>query len=388
MSSRLKPLTALDVQRLTETGFVGGAPGLQCVVSPGGTKSWRLFYRLTGGGKRRSMTLGRYPGLSLSDARKLAHEKLAMAADGKDPKAERTERVEARAVSVREAVERYLAWCGSNNAPRTLASKQSAFAVHILPKLGALPLIDLGRRQILTVLDGLSETPAMRRQLYLYLSHFFGWCVERDLLAANPIADLKPPKPVRARERVLSDEEIAALFDQSGVMATIARLCLLTAQRRGSVQAMCRDDIDLDRATWTIPGSDMKSGRLHVVPLSDLALGILKDWPRLNGPFLFGVGSDGARPYTGASNGMEGLRRALGNPDWRLHDLRRTAVTLAQRHGCNLDTIRALTQHKSAGVIGIYARHGFEAEKQAVVEAIAAQVAICQRAQAAGSAAL
>ncbi|MEL7100822.1 MAG: integrase arm-type DNA-binding domain-containing protein [Pseudomonadota bacterium] len=374
MASRLKPLTALDVQRLGETAFVGGAPGLQCVVSPGGTKSWRLFYRLAGGGKRRSMTLGRYPGLSLSDARKLAHEKLAMAADGTDPKAERADRVEARVVSVSETVDRYLAWCGSNNAPRTLESKQSAFAVHILPKRGALPLADLGRRQILAVLDGLSDKPAMRRQLYLYLSHFFGWCVERELINSNPISDLKPPKPVRARERVLSDGEIAALFGQSGVMATIARLCLLTAQRRGSVSAMRWDDVDLDRTTWTVPGSDMKSGRLHVVPLSALAVSILENWPRLGGPFVFGVGSDGARPYSGASNGMEGLRRALGNPDWRLHDLRRTAVTLAQRHGCSLDAIRALTQHKSAGIIGIYARHGFEDEKRLVTEAIETEV--------------
>ncbi|MEO0816572.1 MAG: integrase arm-type DNA-binding domain-containing protein [Pseudomonadota bacterium] len=373
MASRLKPLTSLDVQRLSVTAFVGGAPGLQCVVSPGGTKSWRLFYRLAGGGKRRSMTLGRYPGLSLSDARKLAHEQLAMAADGTDPKAERAIRVEARVVSVSEAVDRYLAWYGSNNAPRTLDSKQSAFAVHIQPKLGALPLADFGRRQILGVLDGLSDKPAMRRQLYLYLSHFFGWCVERELLQANPISDLKPPKPVRARERVLSDGEIAALFGQSGVMATIARLCLLTAQRRGSVQSMRWDDLDTERATWTIPGSNMKSGRLHVVPLSDLALSIIEDWPRLGGPYLFGVGSDGVRPYTGASNGMEGLRRALGNPDWRLHDLRRTAVTLAQRQGCSLDTIRALTQHKSAGVIGIYARHAFEDEKKQVAEAIATE---------------
>jgi len=67
MTSRLKPVTALDVTRLGETAFVGGAPGLQCVVSDSGTKSWRLFYRLPGSLKRHSMTLGRYPGLSLAD---------------------------------------------------------------------------------------------------------------------------------------------------------------------------------------------------------------------------------------------------------------------------------------------------------------------------------
>jgi integrase len=374
MSSRLKPLTALDVQRLSETAFVGGAPGLQCVVSAQGTKSWRLFYRLPGSTKRRSMTLGRYPGVSLAEARKLAHEKLARASDGADPKAEREARVEVRNLSVADTVIRYLDWCAANNAPRTVESKRSAFRVHLLPAFGKIPLIDLSRRSLMDLLDGLGDKPAMRRQLYLYLTHFFGWCVERDLVPTHPLLGLKPPKPTAGRERVLSDEEIAALFNQEGVMATIAKLCLLTAQRRGSVISMRWDQLDFKLGTWTIPGANMKSRKLHIVPLSAPALSIFGDWPRLEGPFLFGVGSRGSAPYTGSSNGMEGLRRALGDPDWRLHDLRRTAVTLAQRQGCSLDAIRALTQHKSAGVIGVYARHAFEDEKRTVTEAIAAAV--------------
>ncbi|MEE2929805.1 MAG: Arm DNA-binding domain-containing protein, partial [Pseudomonadota bacterium] len=76
MASRIKPLTALDVQRLTVTAFVGGVPGLQLVVSPGGTKAWRLFYRLPGSKRRRSMSLGRFPSLTLADARKTANEML------------------------------------------------------------------------------------------------------------------------------------------------------------------------------------------------------------------------------------------------------------------------------------------------------------------------
>ncbi|MFN7056859.1 tyrosine-type recombinase/integrase [Hyphomonas sp.] len=375
MSSRLKPLTALDVQRLAGTAFVGGAPGLQCVVSLNGTKSWRLFYRLPGSTTRRSMTLGRYPGVSLADARRLAHEKLARASDGADPKAERAARVEARHLTVAEAASRYLDWCLTNNAPRTAESKRSAFQVHLLPGFGRRALIDLSRRSLADLLDSLGDTPAMRRQLYLYLTHFLSWCAERDLVPLNPLRDLKPPRPVAARERILTDDEIAALFAQDGVMATIAKLCLLTAQRRGSVEAMRWDQLDLARATWTIPGARMKSGKLHAVPLSAPALSILRHWPKLEGPYLFGTGSLGQRPYTGSSNGMEGLRKALGGPDWRLHDLRRTAVTLAQRQGCSLDAIRALTQHTSSGVIGVYARHAFEDEKRLVVAAIAAELA-------------
>lgn len=374
MPARLKPLTALDVKRLDKTAFVGGVPGLQCVVSEGGTKSWRLFYRLPGSDKRQSMTLGRFPGVSLAEARKLALEKLALAGDGDDPIAEREKRVRKRTLTVSDAAEIYLKWCETNNAFRTLESKQSAFRVHIEPGLGTLSLFDVSRGKVAALIDGLGDKPAMRRQLYTYLMHFFGWCAERELIVAKPISDLKPPRNTPARERVLTDIEIAALFQQSGVMATIARLCLLTAQRKGSVEAMRWDKLDLKRGLWAIPGKDMKSGKEHIVPLSAPALKLLDAWPPMPGPFVFGVGSDGVKPYTGSSNAMEGLRRNLGGPDWRLHDLRRTAVTLAQRHGCNLDAIRALTQHKTSGVVGVYARHAFEDEKRVVVDAIAAEI--------------
>ncbi|MGC6499978.1 MAG: tyrosine-type recombinase/integrase [Henriciella sp.] len=374
MASRIKPLTALDVQRLTTTRFVGGVPGLELIVSPGGTKSWRLLYRLPGSKRRRSVSLGRYPAVSLSDARKTANEMLAQASAGTDPKAARTKKVEARELSVADAMERYLAWCESNNASKTVRSKQSAINRHFLPAAGSVPLVDLSRRQIAALIDGLSGKPATRRQLYLYISHFLNWCVGREYIDANPMLGLQPPKPVATRERVLTDQEIKALLKAEGTIAAIAQLCLLTAQRKGSVEAMRWDEIDFDRKTWTIPGSNMKSGKIHVVPLSAPALSILKEWHRLDGPYVFGVGTDGARPFGGTSKAMRALRKEILAKDVRLHDLRRTAVTLAQRRGCSLDAIRALTQHKLSGVIGVYARHAFEKEKQQVVDAISEEV--------------
>ena len=374
LTSRIKPMTALDVQRLTKTGFVGGAPGLQLVVSPGGTKSWRLFYRLPGLKQRRSMSLGRYPGVSLSDARKVAQDKLALASSGTDPKAALIEQVAERDLKVSSALDQYLNWCVANNGGKTVKSKTSTFKTHLRPTYGSLPLSELTRRRIANLIDGLSDKPATRRQLYLYTSHFLSWAMARDLIDSNPIYGLQAPKPVGTRERVLTDTEIKSLWGASGTMATIAKLCLLTAQRKGSVEAMRWDEIDFDRKTWTVPATSMKSNKLHVVPLSANALAILRDWHQLDGPYLFGVGSNGEKPFAGTSKSMKRLRAELSDADWRLHDLRRTAVTLAQRQGCSLDSIRALTQHKTAGVIGIYARHGFEHEKLAVAEAIASGI--------------
>lgn len=362
-------MTALEVQRLTRSAFVGGAPGLQLNMSPGGARTWRLFYRLPGEKKRLAMSLGRYPDLSLADARKRGQEKLAQAADGQDPKKQRAETVMARRVSVLVALDDYLSWCTTRNAQRTLQEKRIMLRFH-LKSVATCALVDFSRKDVHRILDEMNDRPGAKRTCYLYLSHFMNWCVERELIDSNPVDGVTAPKPVKARDRILTADEIKALWQASGTMALIARICLLTAQRRGSVEAMRWVDIDFDRLVWTIPASNMKSGKLHEVPLSELAIAEIQRMQRLNGPFIFGVGSNGARPYAGASNGMEGLRRQLGQPDWRIHDLRRTAVTLAQRGGAAIEEIRALTQHKTPGVIGVYARHAYAEEKRKVVEII------------------
>ena len=225
------------------------------------------------------------------------------------------------------------------------------------------------------LLDGLSDRPAIRRNLYVYLHHFLRWAAERDLIQSNPLESVAAPKAVKQRDRVLSDEEISALWPAEGIMADIARLLLLTAQRKASVEAMRGDEIDWSRAIWTIPAENMKSSKLHEVPLSASALAIIEKQPALPGPYIFGVGSKGQKPYAGSSKGMTALRRQLGATDWRLHDLRRTAVTLAQRGGVAIEEIRALTQHKMPGVIGVYARHTYSEEKRKVVEVIESELA-------------
>ena len=73
---------------------------------------------------------------------------------------------------------------------------------------------------------------------------------------------------------------------------------------------------------------------------------------------------------------MDGLRayhygkewRETGRGDWRMHDLRRIAVTLAQREGCSIEEIRALTHHRIPGIIGVYARHAYTQERRRVVD--------------------
>lgn len=374
MTSRLRPLSALAVSRLSSSAFVGGVPGLQLAVSPQGTRSWRLFYRLPGDTRRRAMALGRYPDVSLADARKRAGQHISLASDGADPKAKRAEKAKRASLTAREAVETYLKACEHLNRPRTTESKAGALRQHFVSRHGSRPVELVTRGDIARLLDTLVDRPALRRNLYAYLRHFFGWCAERELVSENPLLHLRAPKPVAARDRVLSDSEIRALWHLDGVTAALAKFALLTAQRKSSLEHARWDDIDLSAATWKIPAENMKSGKAHVVPLSPLAIEVLQTVPHLAGPYVFGIGSNGMRPFNGASNGVESLRRRTETSGWRLHDLRRTAVTLAQRGRVSVDAIRALTQHKIPGVIGVYARHDFAEEKAEVAIAIASSV--------------
>ncbi len=231
-------------------------------------------------------------------------------------------------------------------------------------------MVPVSRKDISAILDRLSDRPARRRTAYAYIRHFFQWAAEREMVDQNPCLVVRTPKAVPSRERVLRDDEILTLWSGESVLAVMAKLQLMTAQRTGSIASMKWDDIDLEYRTRAMPASDMKSGRQHSVPLSERAIDLLQGWPRQLGPFVFGAGSNGEKPFNGRSKGMKRMRERGFAADWRLHDLRRTAVTLAQRGGASVDESRALTQHKVPGVIGVYARHQYDAERKHVTETI------------------
>ena len=247
--ARGAPMTALQVGRLTRSAFVGGAPGLQLVVSAKGARSWRFYYHLPGSTCRRAMSLGRFPSVSLAEARKRAGEALACAADGVDPKAARVKRAARSIVTVDAALDAYLRSALQDNAPRTAEAKAGAFKNHVRPLLGSQSLMAITRGEWLGLIDRLEGRPGARRSLYLYLRHFLGWAAEREYIDANPLAGVRPPKPVAARDRVLSDEELRALWAVEGDMAELARLSVLTAQRLGSLTQMRWDQVDLARGS-------------------------------------------------------------------------------------------------------------------------------------------
>ena len=202
-------------------------------------------------------------------------------------------------------------------------------------------------------------------------------------LVENPFAGIKLAA-VASRERVLSDEELVAIWvatkDPSAYNA-IVRMLMLTGQRREEVTAITWDEIAPDVSTWTIPASRAKNGVAHIVPLSRQAQATLGPAPRIqrdaaaDEPELVFPGLRG--PFKGFSKAKESLDKDSGVKVWRLHDLRRTMATGLQKLGVRLEVTEAVLNHVSgsrAGIVGVYQRHEWTDEKRAALNAWGAHV--------------
>jgi len=209
-----------------------------------------------------------------------------------------------------------------------------------------------------------------------------------DRLPANPCRDAgKPPKPA-ARDRVLSSDELRALWkvlqDEKAPFGPAIRLLLLTLQRREEVFSANCAEFDLRARQWTIPAERAKNGVAHIVPLSRPALAELK--PLLAGRTegrLFPARGNPENGPSGISKAWERIRAAVGKEldrpveRFTIHDLRRTGATGLQRLGTRLEVTEAVLNHVSGskgGIVGIYQRHHFKEEKREALDAWAREL--------------
>jgi len=260
---------------------------------------------------------------------------------------------------------------------------------------------DIRRSDVADLMDTIKKrSPAVARATYAALRGLFGWCVERDLIAVSPcVAVTAPPRP-EARDRVLADEELRLIWKASdglgSTFSAIVKLLMLTGQRRAEVAGMTWAELDLKAATWRIPRERAKNGRAHEVDLCPSSIRILEKLPR-GGSYVFPVTRKGAAE--GAARGFSATKRRLDalietvrvqeateagheppaapSADWRLHDLRRTAATGMAAMGFPPHVVERVLNHVSgvqSGLVGVYQRHEYRAERKAASAAWGAHV--------------
>lgn len=339
--------------------------GLYLVIQPSGSKSWAVRYRY--GGRSRKHTIGSYPVFDLKAARESAAKVLRAVSEGKDPE-------QHKSGSVDEAVEQFLARHCKDYRPRSLKEAERLLRLNVLASWHGKRLDEITRADVRAMLARI-DAPVTANRVHSITRKLFNWAVENDIIASSPVAGVRPPSQEASRDRVLTDDELKAIWPAApeGPFGAILKLAILTGQRRSEVGGMEWGEID--GKTWTLPKERTKNGRRHEVPLSRQALAIIGRLPRISDRYVFSLNA--TTPFNGFSKAKARFDREVNVPDWTIHDLRRTAASGMARLGVSLVVIEKVLNHVSgslAGIVGIYQRHEFADEKRAALQKWATHV--------------
>jgi integrase len=275
--------------------------------------------------------------------------------------------------------------------PITSLTEDNIFGVIDDARRGGVP--GLERR-----VKGPSESRV--RAVHSGMSAFFSWLKSRRKIKTNPVAGLKKPKPPAARERVLTDDEVKRFWLATEKLTPqfgkALRLMLLTGARRDEVAGLRRSELSDDLTMWIIPPSRTKNKKEHQLPLAPLAREIISKVESISDDLLFTI--TGSTAISGWSKMKPKLDKLMGEPcakcegsgeidkkdcmvcggkgysltDWRIHDLRRTAITGMARAGADLHVIERAVNHTSGsfgGIVGVYQKHRFADEMKSALEA-------------------
>ncbi len=358
--------------------------GLVLRLTPTGAASWSVRAR-TRDGKRTRPTLGAWPALGIADARKRALVHLAAIHGGADPVAQKRAARADRAAREAEptVAERVAEWLAAREAdrakplkPRTAAEYRRTMERDVLPRIGGRPLRETTREDWTRLVAAKRRgAPAMASLLYRCASAFLGHAEAHGWVAASPLprkglAAIAPP--LAARERVLTDEELHALWRASEALnpkpRAFVRLLILTAAREMEVADIAAGEVDLSAGRWTLPVGRTKNGTPHTVPLCPLALAeVAVVWPGQGAPaaprrrLLGAIDGGGLRGFSKLKARLDALSGVTG---WRWHDLRRTARTGMTRLGVPRDHAEAAINHVSgrSALERTYDRHDYAGE--------------------------
>jgi integrase len=325
--------SAREIGALTEPGRYAVGHGVYLQISnPWRTRAW--VFRYTRDGKARHMGLGSAEYVSLAQAREKGYAlRQQLILNGVDPlEAKRVSRhgralASARAKTFKDVALDYVAahedgWRGAWSRRQWLHS----FTHHVFPKIGDMPVADIGVAEVLAVLDPIArEIPETARRVRNRIASVLDWAAARDYRTHdNPArrSNLLPKRKRRVEHLAAmpytdTPAFMAELRQRPELTARALEFLVLTAARPGEVLGMRWSEVEGN--VWTVPGERMKGGRGHRVPLSGRAAELLAGLPRV-GEFCF-AGRFGDAPY--AHDSLVQLLRKMGH-DVTAHGFRST----------------------------------------------------------------
>lgn len=355
--------------------------GLYVEVFPTGGVVWRYRYRIDG--RQEKLTLGKYPALTLKNARIKRDEAAQAAAMGTSPARQKqmAKVAAADATTVSDFGERFFREVvAKDRADLTIPRRY--FDKSIVPSIGSKPVRDVTTEDVRAIIwkkkdQGFDAAAGEIRGVLKRLLDFAMTC---GLLAANPVLAL-PMRHVhkaKARDRALSPEEIR-VFLKAAFESNIRRqfkvglhLILLTMVRKSELLLARWDHVDLEQAEWHIPAEHSKTGKPHIVFLSKQAVALFKELQGLAGESALVLPGRSSLSKPFAHNAINSaLKVALQGQDipaFTIHDLRRTASTLLHENGWPSDVVEKALNHTIGGVRGVYNRAEYEDQRREMLQ--------------------
>jgi len=298
-------------------------------------KTWLVMR----GKKRTRVTLGHYPQLGLSEARKKA-----MAAFGETPT------TIANRMNFETALEKFVTQhCVPNYRPRSRYQVERTLRRYFLPLFAKTALHKIADRDIGDVLEKMSKTPSEANHAFAHVRTFFRWCARppRRYVQHSPCEGMEMPYRTTARKRVLTDVELVAVWRAADVVGypfgTILKLLILTGQRWGEIASLRWEYINTKERTIRLP--ETKNGRTHTFPYGASAAAIIASIPRRNSTMLLFPGRKDELPWNGSGKSKWLMKKACPIADWTIHDLRRTASTNWAALGAPPHVVERLLNH-------------------------------------------
>ncbi|GHY24156.1 TPA: integrase domain-containing protein [Vibrio cholerae] len=363
MPRQTKPLTATEVKNAKpkekEYSLVDGQ-GLKLRVLPSGSKQWQLNYYRPTNGKRANLNLGRYPDVSLVQARKSALEARELIAQRIDPQEYNEQKLqEHKAIHEHTFLNVSKEWFEIKKhdiTPDYAVDIWRSLDLHIFPSLADTPVKQITAPQVIDLLKPIEAKGSLEtvKRLVQRLNEVMNYSANCGLIHANPLTGIRAAfkKPKKENMAALTPAELPELM-AAIANASIKRTtrCLIewqlhTMTRPAEASGARWDEINWEEKVWTIPAERMKKRREHRIPLTEQMLALLEVMKPISGhrDFVFPSDRDPKKPCNSQTANMALKRMGFAG---RLvsHGLRSLASTTLNEQGFDPDLIEAALAH-------------------------------------------
>lgn len=383
--------------------------GLTFTLSPSGVASWVLRYRFSG--KAKEKTIGRYPDISLAEARKIAADDRGRIQTGTDVAIEKKKsRLTAtRAWTVRQLADDYLEKSSGRLADETIKGRKQQLRDYVLPLIGNLPATDVEPLALVDIVERVTvKSRHVARLVLIALREVFGHGIARHVLVSDPSAHIKSsaiigPRPTSRTRIMLSEQELRHMLPSLSAMGTqnalMVKILLGTATRISELVCAQWKDVDFVNRLWTIPAENIKGRRVKASKGEDVKNFVIPLTVQVTECFLelqslaFGssyvlpirsrkkaVGDSHMEPVTLNAAINSFCKNIMGDKCRRFtpHDLRSTARSYLGAMGIGLLIAERCLNHSLGGLVAVYDQHDYLDERRQALTLLSNFIEACE----------